>query len=70
MSKEDNRDLTDPEAKVWRIANYFTPVAQQATERGISIEELIDRITLEYKDAKGSEKLEVLNRYFSRIEFD
>ena len=70
MSKEDNRDLTDPEANVWRIANYLPPVAQQATERGISIEELIGRITLEYTDAKGSEKLEALNRYFSRIEFD
>jgi len=70
MSKEDNRDLTDPEGKVWRRANYLTPVAQQAIERGISIGELIDRISLEYKDAKGSEKLEVLNRYFSRIEFD
>ena len=70
MSKEDNRDLTDPEANVWRIANYLTPVAQQATERGISIEELIGRITLEYTDAKGSKKLEALNRYFSRIEFD
>lgn len=70
MSKADNRDLTDFEAEVWRIANYLTPVAQQAADRGISIEESIGRMTLEYKEAKGSEKLEVLNRFFSRIEFD
>ena len=70
MPKKHNRDHKDPEAEVWRIANYLTQVAQQAAERGISIEELIDRITLEYKEAKGSEKLEVLNRYSSRIEFD
>ena len=55
---------------MWRIASYLTPIAQQAAERGISIEELMDRITLEYREAKGSEKLDVLNRYFSRIEFD
>ena len=70
MPKKDNRDHKDPEAEVWRIANYLTQVAQQAAERGISIEELIDRITLEYTDAKGFEKLGALNRYFSRIEFD
>ena len=70
MSNKDDRDHKNPEAEMWRIASYLTPIAQQAAERGISIEELMDRITLEYREAKGSEKLDVLNRYFSRIEFD
>ena len=70
MSKEGDRDHKDPEAEMWRIASYLTPILQQAAERGISIQELMDRIALEYKEAKSSKKLDDLIRYFSRIGFD
>jgi hypothetical protein len=42
--------------------------AKQAAEQGITLEELMDRIALEYQEAKASGKVEVLEKYFSRID--
>ena len=68
MSDEGDKNADPSEAEMWRIASYATPLAKLASEKGITLEELMDRITLEYQEAKASGKVEILEKYFSRIE--
>ena len=68
MSDEGDKNADPSEAEMWRIASYATPLAKQAAEQGITLEELMDRIALEYQEAKASGKVEVLEKYFSRID--